>query len=759
MSLAASGNAAAQGGGELLLEVWINGATRHVVVHATNRDGVMRVQSADLLAAGINVTPDEVNTDGSVAIAKLAGMKAEVEDAEQRLIITTEQSRLATQVLDLRPAVIGGAAQSTTGFIGSYNIVGTVGDLSRWGQTAGVEAALGGTLFTPQGTLTATGLGQLQDGNSNFLRLDTTAEIDEPNAVRRWQFGDAISGGLVWSRSVRFAGVQVATDFSLQPQLATLPLPAFFGQTAVPGTVDVYVNSARVFEGGVEPGPFQIRDLPVVTGGGTATVVVHDELGREITQTLSFYATNELLEKGLSAYDLDFGFLRQFYGEKSFDYRDPLATGTYRFGVTDWLTLEAHSEAAADVQLAGGGGALALGSYGVAEADAAFSNGKYGQGELYSTSFQSLTRPFSIFGAASATSGKYADLGSLGVGGLPPPQLRLQLGASYSMGRAGAFAVSWIDTKDPGEAATQIANASYTLSFGNGLYFGATGLYDMGNKKWAAEAFFSVRFGDDEMASASVQSGTHTNEEQVTLQKPTNPDGGFGYRLTASAGDTNIEEGEATWIGQHGSLDADISSIDGDVAARLSASGALVVMDGSVFATRNPNGSVALVETGEQNVRIYRENREVATADGNGEALVTDLVPYAPNQIAIEPNDYPFSTIVENSQQIVIPRRLSGVVVDLAPAPGRGALMTLRLSDGTAPPLGAEVMLAEGTAPLVVGHHGEVFIPDLHGPATGTVTYPKGQCQFSVVPPVEAPKNSIAKIGPIVCVTGAAHEN
>ena len=189
------------------------------------------------------------------------------------------------------------------------------------------------------------------------------------------------------------------------------------------------------------------------------------------------------------------------------------------------------------------------------EADAAFSNSRHGEGKLYLASFQSLARPFSFFGSVSATTGDYADLAT--IDGMPPPRLRTQLGANISLGHDGAFGVSWIGIKNRDEDATQLASASYTLSFGNGWYFGATGLYDVGNKTWAAQAFLSIPIGGDLIGSASVQSGSHTNEEQATLLKPVNPDGGFGYRLSASAGDTEIAEGEATWIGQHGSLDAD----------------------------------------------------------------------------------------------------------------------------------------------------------------------------------------------------------
>src|SRR5437016_11235973 len=317
---AATSTAAAAVNAPLILEVWINDANTSVVASIVNREGAWWASRSDLIDAGIKVTAELPVDHGFVPLAKLNGITAEIDRAEQRLVITARTDCLAPRIIDLRPLSAGAEPASTTGLVASYAVTGIIGDFSDTADTSGVNAALAATFFAPLGTITTTMFSQTLDGASQSVRLDTTAEWDEPGLLRRWLVGDAISGGLSWSRAVRFGGLQLSTDFTLQPGLTTFPLPAFLGQTAVPGSVDVFVNSTRVFEGDVSPGPFEVRDLPVVTGGGQATVVVRDILGQETTQTVSFYATNALLEKGLSAYDLDIGSLRELYGERSFDY-------------------------------------------------------------------------------------------------------------------------------------------------------------------------------------------------------------------------------------------------------------------------------------------------------------------------------------------------------------------------------------------------------------------------------------------------------
>ncbi|MEJ0025033.1 MAG: fimbria/pilus outer membrane usher protein [Rhizomicrobium sp.] len=752
-SYLAGAAAAASGGERLVLELWVNGHSSHVIAKVIDRDGAILVDAVDLAAAGIKAGPAETDADGLVALAALDGVQAQLQGAEQQLQLTADERRLAPQTFDLRAPPTAQATTAGIGFIGQYDLAATVDDFGHAGDTASLGAALAGTVFTPYGTLTANGFSQIQSGSSRFTRLDTTAEFDQQESMRHWLVGDAISGGLNWSRSVRFAGLQIATDFALRPDLATLPLPSFFGQSAVPATVDVFVNSARVFETELAPGPFQIDNLPVITGAGQASIVVRDVLGRETTAVLPFFATNALLRPGLSSYDLDIGFLRQNYGIRSFDYDQAAMTGTYRVGVADWLTLETHGEATLDVQLAGGGAAFSLGPYGAMQIAAAASHsdraGIRSTGALYSVSLDTQSYPVGFFASLNATSGTYEDIAT--IGGVAPPRLQVQLGANLNLARYGSFAASWIETRRERRDTTRLASASYTLSFADRWYVGTTGFYDYTNRVWTAEAFLSVSLDDGLIADASARAGRHANEEEVGLARSVNPDGGFGYRVSASTGDTTIARAGATWIGPHGSLDADVTSRDGAVAGRVLASGAVVAMDGSVYATQIPNGAVALVHTGQENARIFRENRQVATADSDGDALLTGLVPYTENRIAIDPRDYDLATIIDTTDEIVVPRRMGGVIVDLAPRSHSPAIVILHLRDGNPPPPGSRVALSDGGDPLVVGRGGEIFIADFRRALKGTVEYGERSCRFEVQPPPGSPNDSIPRLGPVLC--------
>ena len=181
-------------------------------------------------------------------------------------------------------------------------------------------------------------------------------------------------------------------------------------------------------------------------------------------------------------------------------------------------------------------------------------------------------------------------------------------------------------------------------------------------------------------------------------------------------------------------LDGGLSLDNGTASLRGDARGALVLLRGSLFAAHDPGGAVALVEAGEKNIRIYRENRPVAVSDGDGEALLTGLDAFSPNRIAIEPRDYDFNALVEKTGEVVVPRRGSGVVVNLRPVSRHPLLATVTRGIALATPLGARVMLDGRAAPLTLGRDGQLFIADLQEPRGADVDLGTSRCRIYIQP-------------------------
>jgi outer membrane usher protein len=739
---------ASDGDRTLMLEVWVNGRTQHTIISVIRHGDAILLQPDALAAAGILGRPGAPQQD--IDTRTMPNMQFRIDEADQKLVITAPDAGLVPQSFELRPdAAAPHAAASATGFVLGYDTELTVGE--QPGAVSG-GATLSATGFSRFGVLRQTGFTTADTHHARATRLDTSFEFDDPDSLRRWSAGDIVSGGLVWTRPVRFAGLQLATDYSLQPDVPTLALPSFFGTTSVPTTVDVYVGAARVLNTQVDPGPFQARNLPIVTGSNEATIVTRDVLGRETTLTIPFFASTSLLRQGLFDYSMEMGVLRNAYGLESFNYGDPFSEGTVRYGLTNEITAEAHAEASRRAAVAGGGLSYGL-SFGVLRGSFAGSGGPQGSGGLVSLSFETQHDRFNLFATGTAASRHYSDISISD--GLPPPRLRVQIGSSLSFGRYGSLAESLVATDDGNGNRSHLANATYSLSLGGGWFFGTTGLYDQTHNSWSIQSFLSVPLGGATLASATARTDGHGYDLETSVYRAADPDGGLGYSLTAGAGDTTRLEADGAWVTDTVNLNGGVSMVGGQTAGRVGVAGSLIDIDNSLFAARQTGDAFALVRTGQPHTPVYRENRPVAVSDSNGEALLTSLNAYTGNRISIDPLDYPMNTLITEDRRVVVPRRGSGMLVDLAPANGKPAMITVTLPEGGFAPAGVRVTMA-GTPPTIVGREGQVFIADLPRTVVAVIDLPDGgHCRFTAVPPAIRPAEEIPQIGPVACARGA----
>ena len=732
----------AAGGPQLLLEVWRNGATDHAIVHVTLDGGAMLIPAADLPLLGVKVTASP--KDGVIDLAKLAGLTIAIDQAGQRLLLTIAPPALPRQMYDLGASAATPTTPSEAGAILRYDLSATEADARRFGRALTGGANLGLDLFRDDARFSATGFGTFGDGG-RIARLDSALIFDRPAALTHLSFGDAISVTPDWGRALRFGGIEYASDFSLAPGLVTTPLPSFFGASDVPATVEVYDGAARLAAETVAPGPFEIRNLPIVTGGGAATVVVRDVLGRETTQSLSLFTDKGLLTPGRTAFAFDLGFRRRDYGIASFGYDDPMLSADWRHGLDPTLTIEAHGEAAPEMMQLSGGGEWSFGS-GTVAAGLAGSVGAAGGGALASLSAQWRSGRLNLYGSGQYATPDFRDLASLD--GVPPPRWRLSAGASFDLRRAGALALSFTGEKPGIGAAQALLNASWSLPLKDGMFLAITALHDFSGGANSGQFSLSIPLGRRGLASLSATANDGHTAALALYDNPADPDGGLGYRLALSSDASQRFQGEARYIGGAVALDGGVALSNGAPAIRADAAGALVLLRGSVFATHDPGDAVALVETGAPGIHVYRENRDVAVSDADGEALLTGLTPYAPNHLAIEPRDYPFTALVNKTDAQLAPPRRGAVLADFTPV-SRHPLLAQVTRVGEALPSGARVLFDGDDAPLALGHDGQLFIADMAHGRLAEIDTGKGRCRVFVTP--DAASGAMPRTPPLTC--------
>ena len=169
--------------------------------------------------------------------------------------------------------------ESGLGAVLNYDIVG-----AHASGRSRVDTLFDARLFSPWGVASTQAIARAGAGSNAAIRLDSTYTRSDPESIQRIRVGDVISSGLAWTRPVRLGGGQVARDFGLRPDLVTFPVPSIAGQVAVPSSVDVLINGTQLLSAQAEPGPFEVRQLPMVNGVNDVALVINNALGQQVTQ-------------------------------------------------------------------------------------------------------------------------------------------------------------------------------------------------------------------------------------------------------------------------------------------------------------------------------------------------------------------------------------------------------------------------------------------------------------------------------------------
>jgi outer membrane usher protein len=740
----------ASGGGDALyLEVVVNGnGTRKLAAFA--REGDNLEAGADTLRRlGFRV-PDG---DARVRLDALPGVTYRYDESRQRIEITAtgdavDQTRT---VLNAPPDRIP-EPSSSMGMLLNYDLYGARDDDGSNSLSTYAEWRAFGAF----GVVSNTSLARLDDASGSgthaeSARLDTTwtrSFVDSTSVLR---VGDSITGNLPWSRATRFGGIQLQRDFALQPDLVTFPIPQFLGQAAVPSTVELYVNGLRRYSGETPAGPFQLGTVPIVNGAGEAQVVVTDALGRQTTYDFPFYTTSQLLRPGLDDYSLELGFARRQYGVASFDYAsDPAASGVYRRGMTDWLTLEAHGEAIEGLVNGGGGGVARIGDGGVLTGSYAYSSWHGRDGHQGGLGYSWRNTWFNFAVDSLRSFGDYRDVASLY--GLPPARRtdRALVGVTYAP--LGSFGANYVELTYPGQPRSRFASAFYFRSFGSRFSLSLSvnqNLDDSDDR--SAFLGVSMSFGDSASASLSAQHDERGTYGAIDVSRPISPDGGYGWHARVQDGNgQNGGQAELGYRGERGQVLAGAQTLDGQTLGYGELTGALVFMDSRLFAARRIDDSFAVVATGAPGVPVMLENRVVGTTGDDGDLLVTPLNAYQRNRVAIDPMRLPADTRIERVDDEVVPADRAGVLVNFRVEPVHAASIVLHDADGQPLPLGSAVELnGDAHAGALVGYDGEVYFEGVAARNEVIAHLPSGDCRARFDYRYEAGR--VPAIGPLVC--------
>lgn len=210
--------------------------------------------------------------------------------------------------------------------------------------------------------------------------------------------------------------------------------------------------------------------------------------------------------------------------------------------------------------------------------------------------------------------------------------------------------------------------------------------------------------------------------------------------------------GELQFLGDHGRLFAGGRVAGGRLNAYAGASGALIVMDGAVFVSREVQDGFAVISTsGIAGVPVTLRNNVVGTTNADGKLLVSGLNAYEDNAIGIDALALPADIRVGEVETVVAPTDRAGVSVGFELAKVRAATLILVDAAGEPLPVGSLVSVrgAEGSRAMV-GFDGEAYLEALEDRNVLDVKTAGTDC----VAVFDYPRSGdvLPRIGPVSCL-------
>jgi outer membrane usher protein len=754
-------------------------------------DGRIAANQSELDELGLK-TDQHREANELVPLDDLPAVQYRYDEHTQKIFITVDDTRRKVREYDFKNNSSGyPRAQAGYGTVLNYNLLSATGNFydPRPFSFNGASLTLDGRAFSPYGALNQSAIFLTpQNGRAEALRLDTTYRYSDQDSLITYRVGDAITGGLPWTRPIRIGGIQAQRNFSLRPDLITAPLPALGGSAAVPSTVDVYVNNIKTFSQDVGSGPFSLTNVPMVSGGGDARIVIRDASGHETITTMPFYSSPSMLAPGLISFSLESGLPRMAYGTVADTYVDvPIVAGTLRGGIFDGLTLETHVEFGDGLINAGAGAVATTGNFGVVSVAISGSRLAGSAGLQGFLSYETKLFGLSINASLQHTLGSYDDLASatarnqpiLPVGlqnsfnffpyttptgitnptskqlwfdARPPLEFdRITVGAPLPFDTKASLSASFIHLRDTIGNNSNILTASWSRALPNNATVYATAFTDIGGQRNSGIFVgLSVPIGGSASASVSVSSGRGGTTVNADAVQPLDlKPGSVGWILRDSEGANANRQASLSYRSEFARIQAGAIQSARNAGGLLEIEGAVATMGGGMFFANRIDDAFAVVSAGAPGVPVFHDNRPIGVTNAQGLILIPSLRSYDKNKITIDPSNLPVDADIGTTRDVVAPADFSGVLVDFrVRTDTSSALVVFAQPDGSYVAAGSSGKSDRGEE-FIIGYDGQAFMKNLAPHNAVEIETSKGACraQFSYSPRAGVQ----VLISPVVC--------
>ncbi len=658
--IVAQRTARAEGAAEspAILELTVNGVDKGAV-RVLLRGTAILIPVATLRQAGFATVPGETESiagEAYVAAAAMASaVKVHYDEDNLVLALVADPGLLAATTISLNQGAPPGIeyVNGTSGFI---NYAVTAGTTTAPSFLTEQGFSFDGRLFDDNLSVDPTG---------RLDRLSTSLTFDNRANLSRLTLGDALANGGTLGGTAQIAGVSYGTSFGINPYFTPFPNQRFAGTVATPSTADIYVNGVLVRSVNLAPGPFNLQNLPAVSGAGETRVVIRNAYGQAQELGAPYYLSTQLLQPGLSNFSYTAGVERVPFDTGIGQYDTPALMLHHQYGLTDWASPGAFL--AADDRRVAAGPEIALGlPLGTLALFGAVSQEDGAQGQSAAVQYSYQSAAFSVGFGATYTSRVYATLDldrsqdrAIGIvdafAGVPLGRrnnLTLNLNDGFFRDAGHSDQASLTDSYHLTERIDMAVTLSHADTRGapndNGVFLS-----------------FTIALGPDTTGLVSVNRDQLGTVATAQVQKSLPLGEGYGYLAQLAAGPQSADVADLQYQGTYGRYEVDATRVAGVATGTATVSGAIVGIGDRVMATRPVQDAYGLVRVpGVAGVASTLSHQDMGQTDARGDLLIPNLQSYYGNQIGINDKDIGLDYAVESTERIVAPSYRGGAIID-----------------------------------------------------------------------------------------------
>lgn len=457
------------------------------------------------------------------------------------------------------------------------------------------------------------------------------------------------------------------------------------------------------------------------------------------------------------------GSLRRNYGIENFDYGPAAGSGSYRYGVTDWLTLEGHAEGAESLALGGAGTVLKLGRFGVVNTSYTQSRMRGDEGGQMNWGYQYSTSEFSV---ATQHTRRDRGFGNLALYDQPTvydeydnPVASLsrntdQYSLTFNLGDYGNIGAAWIGVESFDSRKTELLNLSWSRNLwrSSSIYLAAS--RDQQRDDWTVALSLQVPLGERDSAAVTFENTPDAGSTQRINYNHSMPsDGGFSWNMAWAnqSRSSNYQQATLGWRNNNVELQGGGYGEKGMMTWWGEAMGSVVLMDGELFAANKINDAFVVISTdGHPDVPVSYENQPVGKTNNKGYLLVSGVSAYYPASYRIDTLNLPADTRLKETERRVAIRRHNGYLVDFPMEQERVASVVLHDAQGNAIPVGSQVKRASRSS-AVVGYDGLAWLENLNDVNPLEVITPDGKRCMATLNVGANPEHKLQTYGPLTC--------